>query len=55
MLYNAMLFLVIALIAGILGMGVVTGVAMWIARVLFLIFLVVFILSLVTGRRPPVT
>jgi uncharacterized membrane protein YtjA (UPF0391 family) len=55
MLYNALLFLVIALIAGLLGLGAVTGVALWIARVLLLVFLVMIVLSLVTGRRPPVT
>lgn len=55
MLQNALIFLIIALIAGALGLWTLTGVAMWIARVLFLVFIVLFIVSLVTGRRPPVT
>jgi uncharacterized membrane protein YtjA (UPF0391 family) len=54
MLRNAVIFLIIALIAGIFSLNGVEGVALWIARVLFLIFIVLFLVSLVTGRRPPV-
>ncbi len=56
MLGMAILFLVIAIIAGIFGFGVISGTAAWIAKVLFVIFLVLFVVSLFTGRRvPPVT
>ena len=46
--------LVIALIAGVLGLGLVAGLALEIARILFVVFLVLFIVSLIAGRRPPV-
>lgn len=51
MLSWAVLFLVVALIAGVLGFGVVAGTAAWIAKVLFVLFLVLFVVSLLTGRR----
>ncbi|MCO5170232.1 MAG: DUF1328 domain-containing protein [Planctomycetes bacterium] len=50
MLSWSIFFLVVALIAGILGFGVVSGTAAWIAQVLFVLFLIVFIVSLFTGR-----
>jgi uncharacterized membrane protein YtjA (UPF0391 family) len=49
----AITFLIIALIAGVLGMGVVSGVAANIAWILFAVFLVLFAVSLFTGRRGP--
>jgi uncharacterized membrane protein YtjA (UPF0391 family) len=42
-------FLVIALIAGILGFGVVAGTAAQIAQICFVIFLVLFIVGLFRG------
>ena len=55
MLSWALTFLVIALIAGALGMGALSGMAANIAYVLFFVFLVLFIISLVVPRvRPPV-
>jgi uncharacterized membrane protein YtjA (UPF0391 family) len=54
MLYYAAVFFVIALIAGVLGFtGIAIGAAE-IARVLFFIFLVIFLVSLTLGlvRRP---
>jgi uncharacterized membrane protein YtjA (UPF0391 family) len=56
MLYWAVVFLIIALIAGALGFGVIGGMAYSAAKILFFIFLVLFILSLVSGavRRPVV-
>ena len=53
MLSWTLLFLVIAIIAGILGFWVVAGLAAWIAKVLFVIFLIFLILSLISGRKPP--
>ena len=54
MLYWTVVFLVIALIAGALGFGVVGGMAYQAAQILFFVFLVLFIVSLITGavRRP---
>jgi uncharacterized membrane protein YtjA (UPF0391 family) len=55
MLRYAIIFLVIAVIAEILGLGVIAGESAWIAHVLFVIFLILFIVSLVfRGGRPPV-
>ena len=51
MLSYAVTFLLIALIAGILGFGVVAGTAAAIAKVLFIIFLVLFIASLFRARK----
>jgi uncharacterized membrane protein YtjA (UPF0391 family) len=54
MLSYAVTFLVVALIAGVLGFGVIAGTAAWIAKVLFFIFIGLFLVSLLTGRRTPV-
>lgn len=56
MLYWALMFFVIALIAGVLGFGGIAAGAVEIARILFFIFLVLFVISLVAGgfRRPTV-
>jgi uncharacterized membrane protein YtjA (UPF0391 family) len=51
MLYWAVVFLVIALIAGVLGLFGLAGMAMWIAKVLFFIFLALFVISVVAGGR----
>ena len=55
MLSMAVLFLVIALVAAVLGFGVIAGTAAMIAKVVFFVFLVLFIISLITGRRRVVT
>jgi uncharacterized membrane protein YtjA (UPF0391 family) len=49
MLYYALVFLVIALIAGALVFGGIAGAATSIARVLFFLFLVLFVVSLLFG------
>ena len=55
MLSWALTFLVIALIAGALGFGVIAGTAAEIAKILFFLFLILFIVSLIFGRvRTPV-
>ncbi len=53
MLRWAIVFLIIALVAGALGAFRLEGVAMQIAWVLFVVFLVLFVVSLVMGRRGP--
>jgi uncharacterized membrane protein YtjA (UPF0391 family) len=54
MLSWALTFLIIALIAGALGFWALSGTAMAIAKILFFVFLVMFIVSLLVGRRVPV-
>jgi uncharacterized membrane protein YtjA (UPF0391 family) len=55
MLSWALTFLVIALIAAALGFGGIAGSASYIAQVLFFVFLVLFVISLIVPRlRPPV-
>jgi uncharacterized membrane protein YtjA (UPF0391 family) len=54
MLYWALMFLVVALVAGLLGFTTIGGAAYGFAKILFFVFLVLFIVSLVFGgiRRP---
>jgi len=54
MLTYAILFLIVSLVAGVLGFFVIAGTAAWIAKVLFVVFLVLFLVSLVKGKRPSV-
>ncbi len=51
MLRLAITFLVIALIAGALGLGGVSGIAMNLAYVIGAIGLILFVVHLVTGKR----
>lgn len=55
MLRWALAFLVLALIAGLLGFTGIAGQSFFIAKILFFIFLVIFLVglvySLITGRR----
>lgn len=52
MLRYAILFLVIAIVAGLLGFGRLEGVAADIAKICVLVFLVLFVVSLIFGRKP---
>jgi len=54
MLYYALVFLIVGLIAGALGLGGVAAVAGQISWVLFLVAVVLVVLHLVTGRAPRV-
>ena len=55
MLHWAVVFLVVSLIAAVLGFGGIAGTAAGIAKVLFFVFLVLFVVSLILGRsRTPV-
>jgi uncharacterized membrane protein YtjA (UPF0391 family) len=47
MLYYSLVFLLIAIVAGLLGFGVIAFAAAGIAKVLFLVFLILFLVSLV--------
>ncbi len=50
MLGLVLTFLIIAIIAGVLGFGFIAGAAAWIAKVLFVIFLIGFVISLLFHR-----
>lgn len=55
MLNWALTFLVIALVAAVFGFGGVAGTAAGFAKVLFFVFIALFLISLVVPRmRPPV-
>jgi uncharacterized membrane protein YtjA (UPF0391 family) len=49
LLYYAIVFLVVALVAAFLGFGGVAGTAMEGARILFWVAIVLFVVSLVVG------
>jgi uncharacterized membrane protein YtjA (UPF0391 family) len=49
LLHYAIVFLVVALVAAAVGFGGVAGVAMEGARMLFWVFIVLFVVSLVAG------
>ncbi len=53
MLSWAITFFVIAIIAAVLGFTSIAGTASSIAQILFFVFLILFIASLVLGRRAP--
>jgi uncharacterized membrane protein YtjA (UPF0391 family) len=50
MLYYSLVFLVVALIAAALGFGGIAGASVGIAKILFFVFIVLFIVSLIFGR-----
>ena len=51
MLRWAILFLIVAITAGVFGFGGIAAAATDIARLLFVVFLVLFVIALVVGRR----
>ena len=51
MLHWSLIFLVIALIAAILGFGGIAGTAVGIAKILFFVFLVIWLVAFLLGRR----
>ena len=51
MLRWALMFLVIAIVAAVFGFTNIAGTSAWIAQVLFFVFLVLFVVSLVFGGR----
>ncbi len=53
MLDWALTFLIIALLAGLFGFGLVGGMAYGAAKLCFFVFLVLAIVSMLTGRRLP--
>ncbi len=59
MLYWAVVFFVLAMVAALFGFGGIAAAASSIAQILFFIFLVIFFITLVmnllSGRRPPLS
>lgn len=55
MLYWAAIFFLIAIAAAVFGFGGIAGTAAGIAKILFVVFLVLAAISLITGRGRPVT
>jgi uncharacterized membrane protein YtjA (UPF0391 family) len=51
MLRWAIIFLVVAIIAAIFGFAGIAGAAAGIAKILFWLFLILFVVSLIFGRR----
>lgn len=51
MLSWALTFLIIALLAGLFGFGLVGGIAYGAAKICFFVFLILAVISLLTGRR----
>ena len=51
MLSWSVFFLIVALVAALLGFSGLAGAAVGVAKVLFGVFLVLFLISLFTGRR----
>ena len=51
MLSWGVFFLVIALIAAALGFGGLAGTAAWAAKAVFIVGLILFVLSLIFGRK----
>lgn len=47
----AITFLIIALLAGLFGFGMVGGMAYGAAKICFFVFLVLTVISMVSGRR----
>ena len=51
MLHYALVFLILALIAAAFGFGLVASTAAGIAKLLFFVFVVLFAISLLSGRK----
>lgn len=54
MLYWAIVFLAVAIVAGIFGFTAIAGTSIWLAKVLFFVFVILFLISLLFGKRHPV-
>jgi uncharacterized membrane protein YtjA (UPF0391 family) len=50
MLQWGLVFLIVAIIAAIFGFGVIAGTAAWIAKVIFIVFIVLFLIAVFSRR-----
>lgn len=55
MLNWALIFFVLAVVAGILGFGGMAGTLAWAAKVLFVGFIILTIVFALIGKKPPIT
>lgn len=53
MLSWAFTFFIVAILAGVLGFGGISTAMAGIAKILFFVFLIAFVVSLIRGRRRP--
>ena len=53
MLSWALTFFLVAVLAAVLGFGGIAGASAGIAKILFFVFLVAFVISLIMGRSAP--
>jgi uncharacterized membrane protein YtjA (UPF0391 family) len=53
MLRYSIIFFIVAIIAAVFGFGGIAAGAVSIAKILFFVFLVLFLVSLIFGRRGP--
>ncbi|HAN66898.1 MAG TPA: DUF1328 domain-containing protein [Halieaceae bacterium] len=53
MLYWALIFLVVGLVAGLLGASGIAAIAGQISWILFVIGIILLVIHLVSGRKPP--
>lgn len=51
MLYWALVFFLVAVLAAIFGFGGITSAALGISKILFVVFLILFVVSLVWGLK----
>lgn len=51
MLHYSLMFLIIALLAGLFGFGIIASAAAGIAKILFTVFLILFLVTLLMGRN----
>jgi len=54
LLSATLIFFIVAILAGALGFGALSGLAATIAKICFVLFLIVFLVSLLRGRAPAV-
>jgi uncharacterized membrane protein YtjA (UPF0391 family) len=52
MLHYAVVFLIVAIIAAVLGFSGIAATSSWIAQMLFVVFLILAVISFLTGRKP---
>ncbi len=52
LLHWTLIFLVLAIVAGILGFGGIAGESVGIAKILFFVFLIIYVISFVLNRAP---
>ncbi len=55
MLRYALIFLVVAIVAAVFGFGGIAGTAVGIAKILFWVFLILFLVSMIMGRGKSTT